>query len=365
MAKFAKMGTAQLLKKLENQQGSHEELADIKAILVKRNALVDKAARADVSEVDALLASYNLDWEIQLEPLTTTGPGGEIRVHPTLSWPVRQDVSLPLGRFGCKADKPLLQNRDLLELGLRLAGATGSEVTFAKVLDEGASVLISIKLGRPVEIGTDKVQRYVYILDNRTGEHGLRVGFGETTLRCTNQLRFVSRNAAHTIRHTKTLRDRIEALVETYDQLGEEVATHHLRCKLLREYPMSVELSNELITTLTGCDLTNVDQLSNKRTPAGYRLATMLQDAVAQECTLSGMNLWGFLQAVTWVTTHQTADLYPRSEAPTLDDDLAYGKGGELSEQAYQLLSEYVAEDVRLTQAQAAEFVDYEIVPTR
>lgn len=342
MTNYKKLSTASLLKLLDSKAISHDELIEVKKILNDRQERQAKALDAiEISDVPNLLEKYELNWEINLFPLAVSPYYGNITpTHETLHWPVRMDNDQLIGRFACNGDKPVLQNKDMIELGLRLANSDDSEVTFAKAIGDGGSIILAIRAGQPMIVGPDKVQRYIYLLDNRTGEHGLRIGFGETNLRCSNQLNFVNRNAAHSLRHTKTLHDRLSALIDTYDVLQEEMETHQLFVESLaaRTYDRQAfdAIKYQFIDLLFDVDLR--EDFANQRVPAGYNESVLLDDCIEEEAEQIGMSLWTLLNGVTLMTTHRRDDLYPRSETPELNKDIAYGKAGEIAAKAYGIL---------------------------
>lgn len=339
---YRKLETARLLKLLDSPAVGELEHKEIKSILEDRQRRQAKAIAAiEAADVAGLLKRYELDWEIQLLPiLVDPGFGNELPQHETLCWPIRMDTRKLLGRFASNEDKPILQNKELIELGIRLANSEDSEVTFAKAINDGASLILSIRAGSEVRVGPDKVQRYIYLLDNRTGEHGLRIGFGETNLRCTNQMNFVNRNAAHSLRHTKTFHGRIEALIESYDALNEEMEQHQQFVEALAAHTIENDrwdaVKYEFINLLLDVNLQ--DDFSGVRVPAGYEVAVLLDDCIEVEREQIGQSLWTLLNGVTRMTTHERDQLYPRSETPELYKDIAYGKAGEIAAKAYEIL---------------------------
>lgn len=340
---YRKLETARLLKLLDSQNISEQDQKEIRDILVDRQRRQEKAiAAVEAADIASLLKQYDLDWEIQLYPVCVDLQGGSVYFpqHETLCWPLRTDNNKLLGRFASNADKPIMQNKELLELGIRLANSDDSEITFAKVINDGASILISIRAGDKVRVGPDTVQRYIYLLDNRTGEHGLRIGFGETNLRCTNQMNFVNRTAAHSLRHTKTFHGRIAALIETYDVLYEEMEAHQEFVESLAARPITKEkwddTKYEFISLVMDVDLRTI--VAGERAPAGYDVAVMLDDCIEEEREEIGMSLWTLLNGVTRMTTHNRELMYPRSELPELYKDIAYGKAGEIAARAYHIL---------------------------
>ena len=351
---YRKLESARLLKMLDSTSIGELEQKEIKAILEDRQRRQAKAIAAiEATDIRQLLRDNNLDWEIHLFPLLvsdasdvieSSGIEGTVYAHETLHWPVRIDNMKLLGRFACTSEKAVMQNKDLIELGLRLANSENSEVTFAKALGEGESIMVAILAGTPMQVGPDRVQRYIYLLDNRTGEHGLRIGFGETNLRCTNQLNFVNRNAAHTLRHTKTFHGRIESLIESYDALREEMDVHQQFVQSLAEHMIEADkwddVKYEFIDLLFNVDLRA--DYSNVRVPAGWDKAVLLDDCIEEEAEAIGYSLWTLLNGVTRMTTHNREQLYPRSEVPGLESDIAYGKAGEIAAKANEILQTLV-----------------------
>lgn len=357
---YRKLETARLLKLLDSPAVGELEHKEIKSILEDRQRRQAKAIAAiELADVKGLLKRYELDWEITLRPITVIDPEYDIAsswagadgssapveshqlyTHETLCWPIRMDTKQLLGRFASNQDKPIIQNKDLIELGIRLANSEGSEVTFAKAINDGGSIIISIRAGSEVRVGPDVVQRYIYLLDNRTGEHGLRIGFGETNLRCSNQMNFVNRNAAHSLRHTKTFHGRIEALIESYDALNAEMDAHQQFVESLAAQTIDAnrwdDVKYEFINLVLDVDLQ--DDFTGVRVPAGYEVAVLLDDCIEVEREAIGQSLWTLLNGVTRMTTHEREQLYPRSDTPELYKDIAYGKAGEIAAKAYEIL---------------------------
>lgn len=342
--KYKKQGTPQLNRLLESGKVLDKSaLEAIKHVLRTRDKLSEALSTADTSEIFTLLNMFDLDWEIRLERLCTQASyesgGPDYRVHPRFWWPVRQDNHQPLGRNCCDKDKPILQNKDVLELGLRLAKATGANVRMAASLNEGASILVGIESPAMVKVGPDTVRRHVYLLDNRTSEHGLRIGFGDTVLRCTNQLRRVKLEAAVKMKHTKSLPERIEALLEAYDGLTETLTAHDERLARWAQMPLTDDLVTDLILHLTGVDRT-ADVTGQNRVTPKMRLAETLERCINAQCLEVGQTVWGLFNGVTWVSTHVRHELYPASATPDEHTDQVYGKAGKLASDAYDWLTQ-------------------------
>ena len=83
-------------------------------------------------------------------------------------------------------------------------------------------------------------------------------------------------------------------------------------------------------------DLRN--DFANVRVPAGYTEANLLDECIEEEAGQIGFTLWTLLNGVTLMTTHRRDDLYPRSDTPQLEKDIAYGKAGEIAAKAYSIL---------------------------
>lgn len=347
LKKWRKMATQQLLRRLESPNTlSPDELNDIKEVLKGRDKLVQGLSDTIGDAVERAVKHYDLDWEIQLKPLQATlyneYEDKTFTVqHPRLYWPVRLDKGLMLGRNACDQDKPVLQNRDVLELGLRLAHATGAQVSSAFVLNDGASLLVSISMPNASHVASDTVNRFVYLLDNRTSEHGLRVGFGDTVLRCGNQLRMVSSSASVKMKHTKSLRERLAALVEAYEELTDDMTAHDQRLQAWARTPATPTLVNELVEHLTGVEV-GADETGRKGRPAPK---TILQEAllelIADQCREVGYTVWGVMNGVTYVATHRRHLLYPVAPMPELDHDLTYGQAAALITKAYDWLTQH------------------------
>lgn len=340
LKKWRKQGTAQLLKRLESPRNlTPDDLAAIKQVLKDRDKLAKDLTDTLEDDVTETLQQYNLDWSIQLRPLCAEISDGEGKYvqHPRLWWPVRMDTGLMLGRNACDEDKPVLQNRDLVELGLRLAHATGASVKNCLVLNDGASVMMTIQMTGTVSVGQDVLTRYLYLLDNRTSEHGLRIGFGDTVLRCGNQLRMVSSTASIKMKHTKTLGQRLAALVEAYDGLQGEMDDHNRHLRYWATIPAADDMIEDLVMHLTGIDLT-ADETGQRRPSPKQVLADALFATINDECRQVGQTMWGVLNGITLVATHKRHLLYPVAPMPELDHDLTYGQAGKLQTAAYEWL---------------------------
>ena len=355
MSKFKSLQSKSLFALLDNKKSSisHEEQVEVKAILANRELRRQRAEAAiEAANVDSLLRQNDLDWEIELYPLAVvtgydvkgefedTEPDTVLGIHETLHWPIRMDIKKLLGRFACSENKPIVQNREMIELGIRLANSDNSELTFVRAIDEGASIMLAIKAGDTIKVGPDTVQRYIYLLDNRTGEHGLRIGFGETNLRCANQMNFVNNTAAHKIRHTKNMQEKLAVIIEMYDALAEEIQSHQKFMEELTQVEYDDKKFDNIvfyfIAAVTGVDLQS--DYANQRTPAGWDIAVTLSDCIYEEQEAIGNTQWTLLNGVTRLTTHNREVLYPRSEMKSLEEGLAYGKEGDLLSKAYEVL---------------------------
>lgn len=336
-----KSPTKRLLTWLDKAE-TQDEYDLIRSVLLYREETSFKMEKANVrGQAEKFVNELpDLQFQILNRPMGVMNEGKFVAHKDEWYWPFHTGTGKPIGKYPCDRDNQKMQNTDLIELGLQIAGGIGAEVTKAEVLKDGASMLVGIKMPERIEVGADVYEQFVYILDNRTGEHGLRIGFGNVCLRCKNQMAFIRKQMNLNFKHTSSLKERLRVLVENIDLARQEQAEQFELLKTLQTVQIDSDIVYEFAKTVTGYD-ERPEGSKAKVQPAGYAEYAKLMEMIEHEQAQVGMNAYSLLQGVTNVVTHHHDTMYRKQI--DFQDHFIYGKGQERIATAVDLLKVFVA----------------------
>ena len=337
-----KSSTARLTKYLSSKEIDQETYEIIKSVLLYREETAEKMERAGVHQqaINFIEGRPDLQFEIVNRPMGVKSDGKFVEHADAWYWPFHTGIGKPIGKYPCLPDSPKMQNKDLVELGLKIAGGIGAKITKAVAMKDGASFLLGLEMPERIEVGEDVYEQYIYILDNRTGEHGLRIGFGNVCLRCQNQMRFVKKNLSINVKHTASMHDKLQVIVDNIDLARQEQEELFQLMRELQKVEVSSEESDLFIRTICGYD-ESAGLEKRKVAPAGMREYNALISITEKEFSQVGRTAYGLLQGVTNLVTHEHQSLYRKVVA--FDEAITYDKGATFISDSLEMLKNFVA----------------------
>ena len=242
------------------------------------------------------LEELGLNWEVTKEPIQTVS-GIEI---PEKMAMMRSDTEVVLGIHGKNYDP--YQNHELMELLHQISTQTSLEVHTGGLFKEGAKVWFQLKSDN-LSLNGDVIKGFLSGFNSFDGSSSLGLGNSTETVSCENQWWAAYREVKTKLRHSASMRPKIEVMLANIDVVLEQEQKLFREITMLSETAMT-ETQKDLVTTL----LFNLDEEEYlNEFELSTRKKNQLEDFRSDlKCELAhkGDNLWGLFSGVTRYTTH-------------------------------------------------------------
>jgi phage/plasmid-like protein (TIGR03299 family) len=215
---------------------------------------------AEALTAQEALVTAQLDWQVTKEPLNADviTPDGVTRIEvPDKYATVRSyaDGSRPASALGVVGERySIIQNSEAFDFCNGIVDEGGAVFEAAGSLDNGRKVFMTMKMPNDVLVaGHDVVGMYVLVTNSHDGTQPVTAAITPVRAVCQNTVRaaLVSAQSTYTVRHTATLRGRLDdarnALEVSFKYTGEfeELANELASVKMDRkEYLQFVSVLN-------------------------------------------------------------------------------------------------------------------------
>ena len=281
----------------------------------------------DEEKVD-MLVKAGLNWNVRSEELQTKS-GLDVPNRIAL---VRDDTSTVLGIHAKGYDA--YQNHELLELLYRISGQTGLTVHSGGLFKGGEKVWFQLK-SNDLVLPNDRIKGYISGLNSFSGISSLAFGTSKTTVSCQNTFWMAYKEVGTRLRHSGTMRPRIDEILFKIDQMLAEEKEQFEEIKRMGEVRMTEEV-RELITKklfeIGVEEKLDSDELSTRKK---NQLVTF-NGGLTFELAQKGNNLWGLFNGVTKYTSHLMKQGRDNSEAKM------FGRTGAIERNIYKELVEMI-----------------------
>jgi hypothetical protein len=258
------------------------------------------------NKVNEILVAHNLDFRIEKEVLlSATG-----RATPFY------------GLFNSKSGEcinsvkegyTVSQNDEVVELVLRgMEGFGELSVSKAGSLNGGRKVFIQLGIEGMSIVGTERIKRYVTIIDSNDGSTGLSVGIGEIVMSCQNQFFKFYKKGQSKLRHTASLTQRIKELPQLIELALAESLQLTETYKQFQSTPVTRALADEMVKYILGFDKNMSIKEDSELSTRSRNAMESLYGHIEKETNQKGMNMFGLFSGVTSWTTHEKSA--PRRE---------------------------------------------------
>jgi phage/plasmid-like protein (TIGR03299 family) len=256
---------------------------------------------------EEMLNRAGLNWKVVSEPIQTVS-GILIPNRVAL---VREDTQYPLG-VHTDTYEPY-QNDELLELLYRIQQQTGLNFHTGGSFKNGMKVWFQLK-SNDLRLGNDKIEGYVSGFNSFDGSTALAFGNSSITVSCQNTFWRGYREVTNRLRHSSTMREKIEEILSRIDLVMKEEQTMFKEITRLSEIRMTPEVQ-ELITKKL-FEFEVEDRLDDPKlsTRMKNKILTFNAD-LSMEVAEKGDNLWGLFSGITRYTTHDMKKDKDNSEA--------------------------------------------------
>jgi phage/plasmid-like protein (TIGR03299 family) len=271
-----------------------------------------------------MLINSGLDWKVNSEPLQTVSG---ILIPDRIAL-VREDTKKVLG-IHTNAYVPY-QNDELLELLYRIGNSTGLELHTGGSFKGGQKVYFQLK-SNDLKLGNDVIKGYISGFNTFDGTSSLGFGNSSVTVSCMNTFYRGYHEVNTRLRHSASMKPRIEEILSRIDLLMKEEKTMFQEITRLNETRMTPQIK-ELITK-------RLFEISVEERLDSNKFSTNLKNRLIRfnydmeiEVASKGDNLWGLFSSVTRNTSHSMKQGKDNSE------NKMFGKTGNIERGIYKTL---------------------------
>jgi phage/plasmid-like protein (TIGR03299 family) len=279
-----------------------------------------------ITEKTQMLIKAGLNWKVNSEPIQTVS-GILIPDRVAL---VREDTNKVLGIH--TPNYSPYQNDELLELLYRISGQSGLQVHTGGSFRGGEKVWFQLK-SNDLLLHNDKVEGYISGFNSFDGRTALGFGNASVTVSCQNTFYRGYKEVSSKLRHSSTMRPRIEEILRQIDVLLKEEQTQFAEIKRLGEVRMTNEVKDLITKRLFEISVEerlDNDELSTNLKNRLYRFRYDLGIETQQKDS----TLWGLFSGVTRYTSHSMKQGKDNSEGKM------FGKTGVIERKIYNELVE-------------------------
>jgi len=251
---------------------------------------------ANQKQIEEILTKSKLNWTVRTEPLQTTSG----ILLPKKIAIIRDDNNVPLGDH--KIGYTPYQNHELLELLFQISKQTGLALHSGGSFGDGEKVWFQLK-SDDLRLKNDKIEGYISGFNSFDGSTALSFGNSNKTVSCMNTFWLVYRSMTTKMKHSITMRAKIDEILANIDKLVHEEQDNFRKIERMADVRMSNEVKEMVIRKLF--DLTKEEKLDGDEisTNKKNKLDRFYID-LKGELDSKEDSLWGLFSGVTKYTTH-------------------------------------------------------------
>lgn len=243
-----------------------------------------------------ILNATGLNWNVRKEQIQTVSG----LIIPDKTAIIREDNNAVLSVMGDGYEP--YNNTELLELLHNITQSTGLEIHKGGMFGGGEKVFFQLKSDNLILNG-DKIEGYVSGINSFDGSTSLSFGHSTMTISCMNAFFSVYKQLDSKIKHSASMRPRIDTILFGIDKLLKEEKHNFNTIKKLNEIPVTPEMIEFVKKTLF--ELSNTDMLL----PESLSTRKMNQIEafdfdLKRELQQKENSVWGLMSGVTRYTTH-------------------------------------------------------------
>jgi len=272
----------------------------------------------------AMLTKAGLNWDVKSEPIQTVS-GILIPDRVAL---VREDTNKVLGIHTKGYDA--YQNHELLELLFKISQQSGLQVHTGGCFKGGEKIFFQLK-SADLKVGDDRVEGYISGFNSHDGKSCLSFGTATVTVSCMNTFWMGYRQVNTKLRHSSTMRPRIDEILKQIDVLLKEEQTQFGEIVKFSETRLTPEVKE--LMTKRFFEIAVEERLDNPEfsTNLRNRLWRWNYD-LGIEIAQKGETLLGLFNGMTRYSTHSMKRGADNSEAKM------FGRTGVIERNIYKEL---------------------------
>lgn len=248
------------------------------------------------TELKQMLQDSRLDWTVKSEGIQTNSG----LIVPNKIAIVRNDTQAVLGVHS--DGYSLYQNEELLELLFKISHQTGLSLHSGGYFGQGEKVWFQLKSDDLI-LKNDKIEGYISGINSFDGSTSLSFGNSNKTISCQNSFWLVYRSLQSKMKHSASMRDKIEVILQNIDRLVQEEKENFKKIERMSEIKMTREVKELVIRKLF--DITQEERLDSEdiSTNKKNKMDRFYID-LKTELADKDETMWGLFSGVTRYTTH-------------------------------------------------------------
>lgn len=301
----------------------------------------------------SVLKEIGLDFTVSKRPLcridkqVSVNELGQLATHDKLvetNWYATTNDSTDesLGVVGNQYT--VTQNEQIMETLEEIAKDNGFTISHSGPLNGGRQCFAQLKLNESIQIGPDELVKYVVATWGHDGKHGVRIGYGNRVVSCSNQFYQFYNKAQYKLRHNSTIDESLRAIPVIMNEYKEFENDMYKKFEEWTKVPIwtdrkIMDFRNGLWKDLLDIDKKlSIEEAREKYSTRKWNAAMDLQQSINTEMQVHGDTLWGLFNGVTHFVNHKKS--VPNRPFGR-DESLIIGGGAKLANKAYKIIDAF------------------------
>lgn len=301
----------------------------------------------------SVLKEIGLDFTVSKRPLcridkqVSVNELGQLATHDKLvetNWYATTNDSTDesLGVVGNQYT--VTQNEQIMETLEEIAKDNGFTISHSGPLNGGRQCFAQLKLNESIQIGPDELVKYVVATWGHDGKHGVRIGYGNRVVSCSNQFYQFYNKAQYKLRHNSTIDESLRAIPVIMNEYKEFENDMYRKFEEWTNIPVWTDRKIMNFRTDLWKDLLDIDkklsieEAREKYSTRKWNAAMDLQQSINTEMQVHGDTLWGLFNGVTHFVNHKKS--VPNRPFGR-DESLIIGGGAKLANKAYKMIDAF------------------------
>lgn len=289
----------------------------------------------------SLLDQYGLNWNVNKQRLMIDVNGENVTTQ--FFGLVREDKGICFNT--CKDSYEIMQNSELAEVVLRIAGKLGFETSNCGMFSQGAKVYFQLQTGAVKNFAqnNDTINKYITAIGTHDCSGSNRWGAVSFPISCGNTFAEAYRQLANKARHTKSMKEVVEASLRTIELLQAAEAKTFEKFYKMSEIPVIADDLRAVVRQITEVDLKlketlTLEELKQKYSTQSINQTDDLLNSIQMQMNEKGATRWGLFSGVTHYTQHVMSA--PKRDNGRLESKFV-GSAFKIDNEAFALLSNF------------------------
>jgi len=301
----------------------------------------------------SVLKEIGLDFTVSKRPLcridkqVSVNELGQLSTHDKLvetNWYATTNDSTDesLGVVGNQYT--VTQNEQIMETLEEIAKDNGFTISHSGPLNGGRQCFAQLRLNESMQIGPDELVKYVVATWGHDGKHGVRIGYGNRVVSCSNQFYQFYNKAQYKLRHNSTIDESLRAIPIIMNEYKEFEDDMYKKFEEWTKVPIWTDRKIMDFRSDLWKDLLDIDkklsiaEAKEKYSTRKWNAAMDLQQSINTEMQVHGDTLWGLFNGVTHFVNHKKS--VPNRPFGR-DESLIIGGGAKLANKAYKMIDAF------------------------